>query len=97
MHPKDKLKCTNYLASLKLNSEMVPFLVKFETGGYYSDYDLISFKKNIDLNNIEKKLKTNKYQNVHEFYRDLKAHFENFVIFCFEGDHVNIVAKRFIK
>lgn len=70
MHSKDKVRCADYLAQLKGETEITPFLVKFENNaGYYGDYEFIAMKKELDINTIEKKLKANKYPTPKEFYR----------------------------
>mgnify|MGYP000998594345 FL=1 len=98
MHTKDKSRCGNFIAQLKGEPDIVPFLVKFENNlGYYGDYDFIALRKDIDISTIEKKLRANKYHTVKEFYKELKVHFENYAVFCFEGDEINVLAKRFMK
>jgi len=99
MHTKDKVRCTNYLTILKNDPEIAPFLVRFENSnsGYYGDYEFIVLRKDLDINTIERKLKANKYATVKDFYKEVKAHFENFAAFSFEGDEVNLMAKKFIK
>lgn len=98
MHAKDKQKCLNFIVALKAEPDIIPFLVNFENNPvYYYDFDLIVSNKKLDISSIEKNLKSNKYKIVKDFYRDVKAHFENFVVYCFDGDEVSIAAKKFIR
>ena len=98
MHPKDKNKCQNFLNKLKSEADITPFLMNIENNrDYFSDFDLAIYHKNITIQSIDKNLKNNKYKTTKDFYRELRGHFENFQIYCIEGDEVHVAARKFIR